>query len=496
MPPQNVVVLDLETANSQVIYSGPESDPLVDLSWSPDGERIAFSQDSDALNYENVAIISASGGKPFFPVSGQARLINNFEPAWSPDGSKLIFARTIRAEGSPSPDEIGFWEVGAEGGGPARLAVFNDFPSSKDWAPVPNNACGDPHPLVVNSTDDDPDEDEPDKRNGICDTGGTVMRDGEEERECTLRAAIEEANARTGLDTITFDIPGPGPYVIRVGEVTRKPLPEIINPVGINGISQTGYENLPIIELEGTNAGDETHGLKITAGKSVIAALVINEFSGNGILIEKNGNNAILDCFIGTDRTGTQARPNAWGVVVRGSSQNYIGAPTILGEEGQFPGNLISGNFQGGIAILGSSDSPANDNQVQSNLMGTRFWVPFEFAYPTSPPEVLGFADVGILVSGDARNNVIGGRNIDFHNFIPRHWWSGEGNIIAGHRVAEIHVNGALALANRIEGNELGYIPRLKLGSVVGNTGVLITGAKRQLLGGDGMRLKITHGRL
>ncbi|MCH8964135.1 MAG: hypothetical protein IIB58_04175, partial [Planctomycetes bacterium] len=57
--------------------------------------------------------------------------------------------------------------------------------------------------FTVDSTGDGGDSDTAD---GVCDDGLG---------HCTLRAAIEQANAVAGLDTINFSIPGPGPHTIQ-----------------------------------------------------------------------------------------------------------------------------------------------------------------------------------------------------------------------------------------------------------------------------------------
>ncbi|MEL6984096.1 MAG: integrin alpha, partial [Actinomycetota bacterium] len=62
-----------------------------------------------------------------------------------------------------------------------------------------------PTAVTVNSTGDGADTNAGD---GICSTGGTIA-DGT--TECTLRAAIEEANASARIDTIEFDIPNSDP---------------------------------------------------------------------------------------------------------------------------------------------------------------------------------------------------------------------------------------------------------------------------------------------
>jgi CSLREA domain-containing protein len=51
--------------------------------------------------------------------------------------------------------------------------------------------------------------------------------------QCTLRAAIEEANATPGADTISFDIPGSGVQTIKPSSA----LPRIADPVTIDGYS-------------------------------------------------------------------------------------------------------------------------------------------------------------------------------------------------------------------------------------------------------------------
>ena len=76
----------------------------------------------------------------------------------------------------------------------------------------------------------------------------------------SLRQAILDANATNGLDTIAFNIPGPGVHTITPGSV----LPTITDPVVIDGYTQPGATNntqavgnnaVLLIELNGSNAG-------------------------------------------------------------------------------------------------------------------------------------------------------------------------------------------------------------------------------------------------
>ena len=102
----------------------------------------------------------------------------------------------------------------------------------------------------------------------------------------SLRWAINSANADIGLgvDTIAFDIPGPGVHTIAVGS----PLPAVGRPVAIDGYTQPGSSpnNLAVgddavlkIELDGSAAGADATGLTLQASDSVVRGLVINRFA-------------------------------------------------------------------------------------------------------------------------------------------------------------------------------------------------------------------------
>ena len=121
----------------------------------------------------------------------------------------------------------------------------------------------------------------------VCNTGGTNS-DGR--AECTLRAAIEEANASATVDTIEFAIP-----VTDAGYVAGPPthwtieplvsLPAISQPVTIDASTQpfatvtTGaypapIDGTPAIQLVGTTASGTA--LDVTGGGSEIRGFAIN----------------------------------------------------------------------------------------------------------------------------------------------------------------------------------------------------------------------------
>lgn len=110
--------------------------------------------------------------------------------------------------------------------------------------------------LIVNVPDDRPDLDPED---GACDVDGAV--DGP---QCSLRAALEEAEARPGVDVIGFELPG----APRIG--VEAALPELSGGVVIDGTGQIGGP--PRIEGAGlvfdTAEPVELRGLIIAAAEA------------------------------------------------------------------------------------------------------------------------------------------------------------------------------------------------------------------------------------
>ena len=173
----------------------------------------------------------------------------------------------------------------------------------------------------------------------------------------SLRQAILDANAHSGADTIVFNIPGSGLHTITPSTA----LPTISDPVTIDGSTQPGFTGSPIIELNGSQAGANVDGLRITAGSSVVSGLVINRFSSDGVELSGNGGNIVEGCFIGTDATGTVDRGNAFRGLNIASSNNTIGGTAAAAR------NVISGNDNTGIFMTAGTTG----NLVQGNFIGT-----------------------------------------------------------------------------------------------------------------------------
>jgi CSLREA domain-containing protein len=225
--------------------------------------------------------------------------------------------------------------------------------------------------FTVTRTDDAKD---PNLGDGEC--GYFSARGG---RACSLRAAIEQANATPGADTINFGIGGTGVKTI----APAKQLPVITEAVTIDGYSQPGASPNTfakgtnarlLIELDGSKAGQLVDGLVIKAASNVvIKGLAIHDFRRNGILIFKGvddlvkpSGNKIEGNFIGSNARSTveqcvEQGNDAAGVLIQTGDSNTVGGTSPDKR------NLICGNRDDGVSIgLGSS------NKVLGNLIGTQ----------------------------------------------------------------------------------------------------------------------------
>ncbi len=170
------------------------------------------------------------------------------------------------------------------------------------------------------------------------------------------------------------------------------------NWVGLNAAGTGTIANEAGISfINGASAGDAAIG-NVISGNTVagiyIAPYVYSNVGGSGILVQGN--------LIGTDPTGTIALGNGGPGVEIGnnSSNNTIG--------GTAPGtaNLISANAGAGVSISGTG---TEGNLVLGNLIGTNL---------QGTAAIANTGD-GVLISGGATNNTIGGTG------------AGAGNVIA-----------------------------------------------------------------
>jgi CSLREA domain-containing protein len=251
--------------------------------------------------------------------------------------------------------------------------------------------------FVINSVGDDSDA----APAGVCNTG--PFQEGTEP-ECTLRAAIQEANATAEADTIEFSIGLGGVQTISPTTL----LPTVTQPVTIDGYTETGAsENTKTVGNDANllirlNKGAETapSGLILDTNNSVVRGLSITGFSSGVGLVIKGDNNTVEGNFIGTDPGGVQGGlGNFTGVIVQNDSSNNLVGGTSPGAR-----NLISGNRREGLRI--TTDNGETGNRVEGNYIGTT----------KSGSGDLGNEEAGVIVDSSA--HTIGGATRDAANVI------------------------------------------------------------------------------
>jgi hypothetical protein len=234
--------------------------------------------------------------------------------------------------------------------------------------------------------------------------------------QCTLRAAIQEANATPEADLIRFAIldGGTGVQTIEVGKAGFGALPDITHPVTIDGYTQPGAspntlavgDNAVLkIELNGSNVqGAEGLDLENNSRASVVKGLVINRFGSSGIFVSTSAT-VIEGNFIGTDPSGTQDLGNgSHGIEIRKAFSTTEPEDSNIGGNSPAARNVISGNGGDGVNIF--ANSTAGHHFLQNNYIGT----------DKNGSGALGNSGNGVSISGSTRNVV--GNNPEFKNTV------------------------------------------------------------------------------
>ena len=176
----------------------------------------------------------------------------------------------------------------------------------------------------------------------------------------SLRAAILNANAQcvgTEPCAIAFHIAEASPKPWKTIFI-YSPLPALTAPrVRIDGATQSGFfgntnPDGPEIEIAGANSPDGD-GLVVTNCGAEVANLAVNGFARNGISVVQTtaspcttaGTN-LHDLYVGTDPTGSIARPNARGI---GTSFANGGISNLSFAVANISNSVISGNLHSGI---------------------------------------------------------------------------------------------------------------------------------------------------
>jgi hypothetical protein len=226
----------------------------------------------------------------------------------------------------------------------------------------------------------------------------------------SLRQAILDANASPGLDTIAFNIPGSGVHTI----TPATSLDSVTSPVLIDGYTQPGASPntdplatnaVILIELDGTTT--ISTGIDILgagAAGSTVQGLAINRFQ-QGIVVRGGATGSVIrGSFLGTDPTGSVARPNIVGVEVS-DADCHVGGTAPADR------NLVSGNtagvFSGAIQIAGGGGAVIQGNLVGTDATGMLAIPNAEAIYSNMPATIGGTAPgAGNVISGNSLSGI------------------------------------------------------------------------------------------
>ncbi|HXY72043.1 MAG TPA: hypothetical protein VEM41_05835, partial [Actinomycetota bacterium] len=286
---------------------------------------------------------------------------------------------------------------------------------------------------------------------------------------CTLRAAIQQANSSKGAQTIDFSIPVlPPPFTVPPVIKPATALPAVSGQTIIDGSSEPTVHT---VILDGSVSTGST-GLDFTAATCTLRGFTVRAFSGIGVfgqaasltvagniigsvtgsggnnqgivsagtgaiiggttaadrnvvsgntlngIVDENSGDVIEGNYIGTNTAGTAAAGNTQDGIDVYSSDATIG-----------PGNVIAGNGFNGIEF---QSSLAHDDVVVGNRIGTNA------AGSAAVPN----ARNGVYVHGDANSIAVGA--------------SGNGNVISGNGQIGLVVVGATSSGDTAVGNLIG----------------------------------------
>ncbi|MBL7950886.1 MAG: HYR domain-containing protein, partial [Flavobacteriales bacterium] len=254
----------------------------------------------------------------------------------------------------------------------------------------------------------------------------------------------------------------------------------------LDATKQPGFAGTPIVELNGTNAGNSNGMVFYTASNSVVRGFVVNRFVYTGISLAIGTSNCVIvGNYSGTNATGTAALPNGYhGVSVdSGSHNNIIGGTTPADR------NVLSGNGAGGATVVGgSTGNVIIGNYLGTNAAGTASIPNFAGVYlynnsssttvggiaPGSANVISGNNNYGVWIADAPNNTVIGnfigtspngatarpngitGVRIESANNLIGGSTSAHRNTISGNSGDGIRIQGASANGNTIQGNHIG----------------------------------------
>ena len=318
--------------------------------------------------------------------------------------------------------------------------------------------------FVVNSTGNAGDLN---LNDGICDTGNLVHG----LPECTLEAAITQANAKAGDDNITFSIPADDPghnngiyTILPIGQLSI-----VSTTMKVDATTQSGYLGSPVVFLDGTvSRGDIAHpnemeGFRISSDGSEVRGLAVGNWGKEGIKVTGN-NNKVGACYLGLHPDGVTGAGNITeGIWIDGGHGNVVGGGAGSDR------CVVSNNGRGTAGTTGNqieiSGVGATANRIEGCYVGTN----------AAGTAVLPNPPIGIQLHEGCSETVVGGTVGGARNVISGHGTGvnvdhSRGNLIQGNFIG-LNAAGDAALPNKGNGIDLRFSPDNVIGGIAGVVG-------------------------
>jgi hypothetical protein len=247
-------------------------------------------------------------------------------------------------------------------------------------------------------------------------------------------------------------ISGNSHYGIQISDANTQYNVVIGNYIGtdVNGTAQIANSYGIYISYSATS--DTIGGSVAGDSRNVISG---NSYNGIYITGTSTQYHHIKGNYIGTDKNGTAALVNGYGVTMAGGTKNnLIGYLSSSNDR-----NIISGNSYHGINITGSG---SNNNAVKGNYIGT----------DQSGTAALANKE-GIYIENTAQSNTIGGSSAN------------ERNIISGNTDYGVYIGGTSTNLNAVKGNYIGTDVNGTAKKANGNGVYIELGAQSNTIGGS-----------
>ncbi len=265
--------------------------------------------------------------------------------------------------------------------------------------------------------------------------------------DCTLRAAIEQANdLNIPYVQIEFDL-DPFASIFLTSQLHAVTVPVLLDGATNDFIQcPTGVDDIPLQLVRIVGSPGIADGIRLAAGSdgSTIRALEIYKFDDDGIQIASHGNTVVCSII------GRSFDPNG------GDGLNISGDSNKIGGGGAQSRNVIVGNLGEGIQVQAADGESADGNRIVGNFIGLA---------------TQSNASGGILLGSNSSRTTIGGST------------AGARNVIGGNIDYGIQSNSSSD--NTITGNYVGLSADGTTAAPNTSSGIFIENSSNTTIGGS-----------